>query len=156
MNIRKATSADSSLLSFLTIDIQRLHAENHPDIFKMPSSDDFALTFFDERLADHTISIFIAEENGQALGSVVCKLLERDENPFTFKLRYLLIDQISVRPDAQERGVGAALIRQAEILARELNLQEIRLDSWSFNIKAHSFFESQGFEKFNHRFWKTL
>jgi len=108
-------------------------------------------------LPDPTISIFIAEENGhQALGSMVCKLMERDENPFTFELRYLLIDQISVRPNAQGKGVGAALIRQAEILAREFNLQMIQLDSWGFNLKAHGFFESQGFEKFNHRFWKTL
>jgi len=156
MNIRKATSADSTLLSSLTVDVQRLHAENHPEIFKMPQRDSFAMPFFEEQLADAKTSIFIAEENDQALGCVICKLMERGENPFTFELRYLLIDQISVRPEAQGKGVGTALIKQVEILARELNLQEIRLDSWGFNLKAHSFFESQGFEKFNHRFRKML
>jgi len=156
MNIRQANAADSSLLSSLTTDVQRLHAENHPDIFKMPQNNDFAVTFFDEKLADSLVRIFIAEENGQALGCILCKLIEREENPFTLMMRYLLVDQISVRPEAQGMGVGTALIKQSEILAREWDVPRIQLDSWGFNLKAHAFFEKNGFEKFDHRFWKDL
>jgi GNAT superfamily N-acetyltransferase len=68
----------------------------------------------------------------------------------------LLVDQISVRPTAQGQGIGAALMQQADLLAVELNVQRILLDSWGFNTKAHKFFESQGFAKFNFRFWKWL
>jgi GNAT superfamily N-acetyltransferase len=82
--------------------------------------------------------------------------MERPETPFTFALRYLLVDQISVRPTAQGKGVGAALIEQAVALARELNVPKIQLDSWGFNTGAHAFFEKMGFEKFNHRFWPIL
>ena len=156
MKIRQAVSSDNFLLSSLCMDVQGLHANHHPDFFKTPKSDDFAVSFFDEMLADSATSIFIAEENGQALGYVMCKLIERPENPFTFAMRYLHVDQISVRPTAQGQGVGAALIKQAEILARELNVKRIQLDSWGFNTEAHVFFEKIGFEKFNHRFWKNL
>jgi len=156
MKIRQAVSSDNFLLSSLCMDVQGLHANHHPDFFKTPKSDDFAVSFFDEMLADSATSIFIAEENGQALGYVMCKLIERPENPFTFAMRYLHVDQISVRPTAQGQGVGAALIKQAEILARELNVKRIQLDSWGFNTEAYVFFEKIGFEKFNHRFWKNL
>ena len=156
MKIRQAISSDSLLLSSLCMDVQRLHAENHPDIFKMPQSDDFAVTFFDEMIVDITIRIFIAEENGQALGYILCKLIERPENPFTFAMRYLLVDQISVRPAAQGKDVGKTLIKRAVLLALDLNLQRIHLDSWGFNVEAHAFFEKMGFEKFNQRFWKNL
>jgi len=156
MNIRQANASDSSLLSSLTVDVQRLHAENHPDIFKMPQNNDFAVAFFDEKLADPMVRIFIAEENGQALGCVLCKLVEREENPFTLAMRYLLVDQISVKPETQGMGVGTALIEQAETLAREWDVSRIQLDSWGFNRKAHAFFEKMGFEKFNYRFWKDL
>ena len=156
MKIRKAIATDSRLLSSLCVDVQRLHAENHPDFFKMPQSDDFAVSFFDEILVVPTISIFLAEENGQVLGCVVCKLMERTENVFTFAMRYLLVDQISVCPAAQGKGVGKALIQQAEALARDLSVNRVQLDSWGFNISAHLFFEKMGFEKFNHRFWKAL
>ena len=156
MKIRLAISADSLLLSSLCMDVQSLHAKHHPDLFKIPPSNDFAVSFFDEMLTDSAITIFIAEENGQALGYVLCKLIERTENPFTFAMRYLLVDQISVHPTTQGRGVGAALIKQAEVLAMELNVQRIQLDSWGFNTEAHAFFEKMGFEKFNHRFLKNL
>jgi len=156
MNIRRAVPTDNVLLSSLSVDVQRLHAKNHPDIFKMPQNDDFAVTFFDEMLIDPLTRIFIAEEDGNALGCLLCKLIERAENPFTVEISYLLVDQISVRPEAQGRGVGKALIEQAEILAKELNVSRIQLDSWGFNTSAHAFFEKMGFEKFNHRFWRKL
>jgi len=54
MHIRQAVPVDSLVLSTLCRDVQRLHAENHPDIFKMPQSDDFAVTFFDEMIVDIT------------------------------------------------------------------------------------------------------
>lgn len=156
MNIRSATPLDALLLSRLSMDVQHLHAGHHPDLFKMPQSEDYAVSFFEELLADPSATIFIAEENNSASGYIVCMLIERLENQFRFTTRYLHVDQISVRPAAQGKGVGAALIKQAEILARELDVQRIHLDSWGFNTGAHAFFEKMGFEKFNHRFWKEL
>jgi GNAT superfamily N-acetyltransferase len=156
MKIRQAISSDNLILSSLCVDVQTLHAKYHPEIFKMPQNEDFAASFFNETLADPTISIFLAEEDEQALGYVHCKLLERMEGPFTFALRYFLVDQISVRPIAQGKGVGKALLQRVEILAKELNIHRIQLDSWGFNLDAHAFFQKVGFEKFTHRFWKNL
>jgi len=156
MRIRHAISTDGQVLSKLSMDVQRLHAENHPDIFKMPQADEYAIDFFESMLSDPLVRIFIAEEDGRELGYILCKLIERAENPFTFERRYLLVDQISVKPEAQGRGVGTALIEQAETLAKEWNVSQIQLDSWGFNRKAHAFFEKMGFEKFNHRFWRKL
>jgi len=156
MNIRQATPADSFLLSSLCMDVQQLHAEHHPRIFKTPQSADFAAPFFDEMLADPATTIYIAEEDAQALGYIFCNLIERPETPFTYPNRFLHIDQISVRPDVQRQGVGTALMDQVEKLARELGVSKIQLDSWDFNTKAHTFFEALGFEKFNYRFWRDL
>src|SRR5215208_4224918 len=128
MNIHQAGSADSLLLSSLCIDVQSLHAEYYPNIFKPPQSEDFAVSFFSEVLADLNTRIFIAERDGQALGYILCKLIERPENPFTFTTRFLMIDQISVRPSIRRQGIGAALMEQAEILARKLGVQRIQLD----------------------------
>jgi GNAT superfamily N-acetyltransferase len=156
MNIRTAIPQDSLLLSRLCQDVQSLHAKHHSDIFKMPSSEDFAVIFFDEMLADKNVTVFIAEENGQAVGYILCKLIERPENPFTFPVSYLLIDQISVCPTEQGSGIGTALMKQAEAHAKELGVNKIQLDSWDFNTKAHVFFENMGFDKFNFRFWLKI
>ena len=156
MNIRQATPADSSLLSSLCMDVQRLHAEHHPHIFKMPQSADFATSFFDKMLADPAATIYIADEDAQALGFIFCKLIKREESPLTYSNRFLHIDHISVRPDRQGQGVGMALMDQVENLARKLGVSKIQLDSWNFNTEAHAFFEALGFEKFNYRFWRNL
>ena len=156
MNIRKATPEDNLLLSDLCRDVQSLHAQNYADIFKMPHSADFAIPFFDEMLADPAVSIFIAEENGEALGYSLCKLVERPENPFTFAMRSLHVEHISVCPAARGHGVGTALIKQAEMLAKGLAAQRIQLDSWNFNTQAHTFFERLGFQRFNYRFWRDV
>jgi ribosomal protein S18 acetylase RimI-like enzyme len=156
MNIRQAVSVDALRLSALCLDVQRLHAEHHPDVFQMPQREDFAITFFEEMLGDPTVRIFIAESDGEAVGYILCKLVERTPNPFTFAMSSLHVDQISVRPDARRRGVGFALMQQAETLAKEWDVQRVQLDSWDFNINAHAFFERSGFQKFNFRFWKQL
>jgi len=156
MKIRQAVTGEGLLLSSLNMDVQRLHAQNHPEIFKMPESEDFAASFFEEILADPAMEIFIAEEDGKAMGYVVCKLVERPETPFTFPVRFLLIDQVSVRPEARRKGIGDALFKQAELLARHLNVSRIQLDSYDFNLGAHVFFEQMGFQKITYRFRKHL
>jgi ribosomal protein S18 acetylase RimI-like enzyme len=156
MEIRSATPKDRLTLSALCRDVQNLHAEHHPQVFKMPQSDDFALGFFDEILATPEFTAFIAEEAGYPLGYILCRTVDRPENAFTYLMRFLLVDQISVRPDAQRRGIGTALLKKAEDHARELGLGKLQLDSWDFNLEAHACFEKFGFEKFNYRFWKTF
>jgi ribosomal protein S18 acetylase RimI-like enzyme len=156
MHIRQAVPADSLILSSLCRDVQGLHAEHHPESFKMPQSDEFAVAFFDEMLADPAASLFIAEENGRAIGYIICKLFERPENLFHYVHRFLQIEHIAVRPDAQQHGAGTALMNQAGELAREIGVLRIQLKSWAFNSKAHAFFEGFGFEKIEHRFWRNL
>ena len=119
MKTRPATRRDAFALSSLSMDVQRLHAEQHPRIFKMPEREDYAIAFFQEMLADPTAAIFMAEDNGEAVGYIVCKLVERQDNPFTFAARILLVDQVSVHPEARRMGAGQALLNQAEILFKE-------------------------------------
>jgi GNAT superfamily N-acetyltransferase len=156
MDVRRAVSADALLLSSLCAEVQRLHAEHHPDVFQMPQGEDFAASFFEEMLADANVQIFIAEEGGEAAGYILCKLVERPVSPFTFALRSLLVDQIGVREAARRHGVGMALLQQADMLAREWGVKRIQLDSWEFNVNAHAFFEHVGFRRFMFRFWRQL
>lgn len=156
MEIRPATSKDSLVLSALCRDVQSLHAGHHPQVFKMPQSDDFAVAFFDEVLASPEFTAYIAEENGHPLGYILCRSVDQPENVFNHPIRFLLVNQICVRPNAQRKGIGTALLKQAENHARELGVAKLQLDSWEFNLGAHACFEKFSFEKFNYRFWKAF
>ena len=67
-----------------------------------------------------------------------------------------MVEQISVRPQAQGRGVGALLMGKVENIARELDVKRIELGSWDFNMSAHGFFERMGYQKRHFEFWKTI
>jgi len=138
------------------MDVQQLHVENHPEYFKVPRSTDFAESFFKEMLDKDTTFIYIADDNGDALGYVFCDLVDRPENPFTFARHFLMIEQISVRPSAQGRGVGLALMLQVETTARELGVPWVELGTWDFNTNAHGFFEQMGYQKRHLQYWKVL
>lgn len=152
--IRKATIEDAAILSALNVDVQRIHADALPHIFKQPTSDDFAQDFMREQLADREHNyFFIAEQNGEAVGYICARIIERPDNPFMFAWKRLLIDQISVKPAYQGRGTGNLLIQAVRNLAKDRGIGTIALECWEFNQAAQRFFHSQGFHTVNQRMW---
>ena len=49
---------------------------------------DFAVHFFDKMIGEDTKYIFIVEENGDALGYIFFKLVDKSENPFVCAHRF--------------------------------------------------------------------
>jgi len=155
MQIRRAAIGDVQALSKMNVHVQRMHADAYPAMFKQPERDDFAVKFFDSLLNDPQIVIYLAEDE-VPLGYVVLRVVRRDENPFMHAWNYIYIDQISVQPEHQGKGIGKALMARSEQAAREEGLDFIGLDSWEFNTEAHEFFYSQGYQVYNLRMWKRL
>ena len=153
MQIRTAAKQDAPLLSRLNVYVQQLHAEAYPDLFKPPEQDDFALSFFEMVLDDPAFHIFLAEDP-QPVGYVICRVVHSAGNPFMFARSYLYIDQLSVEPDYQGKGIGRALMDRADQLAEEQALPLVSLDTWSFNQGAYTFFHAMGYEIYNVRMWK--
>lgn len=153
--IRLATNRDADTLSRLCAEVQEMHAEAYPDIFKVVERTDFAVPFFHQMLADPNNYIFLAEGE-QPLGYVFVQLMRRAGGPFTYPRSALHIDHVGVSRQSRGQGVGAALLTRVDELARELGVDVITLDSWGFNTDAHAFFRSQGFELSVLRMWKPL
>jgi ribosomal protein S18 acetylase RimI-like enzyme len=153
MEIRKATSKDAASLSALSVDVQKIHADAQPHIFKQPADDTFAVAYMLEQLADPASHFFIATLNGEDIGYILARIVTRPENPFVYGWQYLYIDQISVKPAYQRTGCGRRLLAEVLVLAAENDIDTIALDVWSFNQQAQSFFKKQGFTPFNERLW---
>ena len=154
MQIRRAAIEDAETLSRLNVDVQRLHAQALPQLFKTPESDGFALQFMREHLSDPHNYFFIARLDGEDIGYVFARLIDRPENPFMHAWKYITIDQISVQPAHQGQGCGSQLMEQVRTLARDEGIPTIALDTWSFNREAQDFFIRQGFDTFNLRMWR--
>ena len=97
---------------------------------------------------------YIAEIAGQAAGWVHVYGVHLLESPAFFaEIGGLVVDA-----EARRRGIGRALMAQAEIWAREHGYAEVRLRSGLHRIDAHEFYKSIGYElaKTSHMFRKTL
>ncbi|MFN5998857.1 MAG: GNAT family N-acetyltransferase [Paracoccaceae bacterium] len=141
--IRRATPADAATLARLNAHVQGWHAAQYPEAF-FPDPDPVALTaYFADRLADPACTAFVMGD--PALGYALCALQTRDISVFSPGYRRLMIDQIAVAPEARREGHGRALLDAARQLARDLQADEILLDTWEANHEAHAFFRAAGF-----------
>ncbi|HEY5010747.1 MAG TPA: hypothetical protein VIH73_06280, partial [Acidimicrobiales bacterium] len=67
MNIRRASPDDALAVARLGAVIQASHAPERPDWFK-PANPASAVEMYREMLCDPNVTVFVAEEEGDALG----------------------------------------------------------------------------------------
>lgn len=107
--LRRAGPADAAAARHLT---RAAYAKWVPIIGREPLP---MRADYDRAMVEHTIDLW--EEAGELL-ALIETIVEAD---------HLLIENLAVRPDCQGRGLGGALLRHAETLARALGFQELRL-----------------------------
>lgn len=152
VNIRSASTRDADILAGLVQDVQRLHADAMPHIFKQPQNAAlFAADFRERILSDANTHVFIAEVVDDPAGYVVAVIIQHSETPYAYALQTIHIDQISVKPAYRHGGCGRALIQTVFDLAHTEGIERITLDTWAFNREAHMFFQRMGFEFSLHR-----
>ena len=156
MAIRLATVADVGVLSALNVDVQNIHAEAMPHIFKHVSDPGFAVPYITEQLNDPNNYFYIASIDGEEAGYIYARVVRRPENAYMHPWNYVYIDQISVKPAYRRHGCGAALIQAVRELAKEQAITTVAIDTWFFNKKAQTFFANQGFTIFNQRMWMQV
>jgi diamine N-acetyltransferase len=149
------STCDYTLLARLNEEVQNLHHEMHPDVFKPYDEKaiaDTLKTFFEK----DGIHAFIAEMDGTPVGYILGIEQIVSANAFIKGYKTLLIDQIAVLSKYRQHGVGAQLLSKAKTLAKEKEIRRIDLNHWSKNDTARRFFEACGFEKFNEKMWMRI
>jgi ribosomal protein S18 acetylase RimI-like enzyme len=145
ITVRVANIEDADAIECLTVEVQQLHREALPDIFKFPSDRLFSREKLATPLQDANSTVAVAESNGETVGYVYAVTMHRPENDFKKAEKYMYVQQIGVRKDARRQGVGRALIAFIESTALASAVTGLQLDCWAFNTRAQSFFESCGF-----------
>jgi len=134
--------------------VQDLHVAAHPDVFR-PSSDLPSIEdFFSKSISDTSQHVLVAEVDGMAVG-YLCATIER-EPAHTFKrdTTRLYVHQVAVATNRRRRGIGRALFAAVEQIAQDQSIDDIALDTWSFNQEAQDFFASLGFSVYKINLWK--
>jgi diamine N-acetyltransferase len=150
-----SVTRDHLLIAALNEEVQNLHAEIHPEIFKRFDRE-ATTSAIGEFLADPLCICICSHLDDQPAGYLIAFIREVKENAFHYALRSIYIDQIAVRPEFKRKGIGQRLISEIEMVARERNIHRIELDHWSRNTMAAKWFRKNGFLLVKERLLKTI
>jgi GNAT superfamily N-acetyltransferase len=146
MRVRRAVRGEERVLAALNLVVQALHVAARPESFASSEARlDEVEAWFALALRTDTMSLWLAEVHGEAVGYALAELRVRPPNPFAPAARWCEIDQVAVRPEHQGRGVGRALIEAAVQEARAQGVRQVELCTWAFNEQAARRFQQLGF-----------
>ncbi|MHB8132523.1 MAG: GNAT family N-acetyltransferase [Mobilitalea sp.] len=75
---------------------------------------------------------------------------------YDLKVKYLEILDIIINEHYQKMGIGKDIIEYIENFAKEMKIKNIGLSSSIKNVKAHIFFEKNGYEIFGYEYRKII
>ncbi len=141
MRIRKATPQDYEAACRLEQSVYLLHYNNRKDFLRW-RAEPLPRERFESMLGEMTY--LVAEDEGVLLGQAIAFTRGYKDHPVFNDMEWLEIDDISVLPEAQGKGVGRALFEAMKQAALEIGLHHIELTVWAFNQKAYGFYEKMG------------
>ncbi len=166
--VREAEPRDYAGYCALAEDLDRLHRDRHPEIYREPGGPVRDRPYFDGLLADPDVALFVAEpaaspcraegaEPGDfpLLGYVQVVLRESPPIPVMHPRRIAFIDSVVVAPHGRGSGAGRALMDRASGWAEERGARTIELAVYEFNQAAIGFYRGLGYATILRRMCKA-
>lgn len=144
--IRRARPEDAEGINRLRKQVNDLHVEGRPDIFR--SGFGAALQeHVNAYLESETNYAVVEEEDGRILGMALVDYIDRPESPYNLARKFVHVAEIGVEESCRKKGVGHRLMGYVKADAKEKGFPRIELDVWAFN-DALAFYEREGFTVF--------
>jgi len=156
MDIRRATEADAAAICALQQEIQALHAQGLPQVFRPPDTAAFSPEHVRSLLGAAGVRLWIAHVGTSPAGYLYAEVARYGENAQRKAQSYVYVNHVCVTAAHRRAGIGRALMEAAYSWAREESVDAVMLDVWGFNAGAQAFFAKEGFMPFTLRLSKPL
>lgn len=144
MTIRKAEQKDIPQIEKLLFQVNNVHAEGRPDLFKKDCKK-YTSEELEAILQEDSRPIFTAMEGDDLLGYAFCILQKTEGNNMQF-IRTLYIDDLCVDEEKRGRHIGKQLYDYVLQYAREIGCYNVTLNVWECNESARRFYDSCGLQ----------
>ena len=144
--VRFAEEKDLEKVNELRKQVNDIHVEGRPDIFKAGFCQelrDFAQVLMNYENGD----IIVAERDGIICGMVCVDYVNKPESPYGMARSFYHVQEIAVDENYRRQGVGKELLEFMVADAKKRNLSKIELDVWKFNDSAMEFYQAVGFRE---------
>ena len=144
-HVRPAEARDIPALLALLVQVNRVHSEGRPDLFKPETK--YGAEDLRAVIANPDTPVFVYEDGtGRVLGHGFCMLQRPDNTRLLQDILTLYIDDICVDEGARGRHVGKALFDHIRSFAVEKGCHNITLHVWACNPEAETFYRNLGFK----------
>lgn len=144
MNIRKAQAEDIGKMLDLLTQVNMVHHEARPDLFKGPATK-YTGEQLEQMLDIEDDPIFVAaDEQNAVLGYAFCKTQQVIGSPLRTEVRTLYLDDLCVDENCRGQHVGKALYDHVIAYAGTHGYYNVTLHVWAGNDSAERFYEAQG------------
>ena len=142
--IRRATEKDIPKILELLVQVDMVHHNGRPDIFKGPATK-YSEGELRELLRDEAAPVFVCvDENDVPLGHAFCVHKQFADDSVMTDIKTLYIDDICVDENARGQHVGKALCEHVIAYAKENGFYNLTLNVWTCNPSAIKFYEAMG------------
>jgi ribosomal protein S18 acetylase RimI-like enzyme len=153
MKTLRASKSDTGTIVKLNFFVQKIHSAAHPNLFEPYIEDEGIKSFFELQLNDQNNYIFLAYLSDVPVGYLWAQIQQIPETPLTYSKKRIYIHHVSVDEKYRGKGVGTCLMDEIKMVSKDLDIQDIAVDTWAFNKEANHFFQSQGYDIYNFRMW---
>lgn len=140
--IRKATEQDIPRLMELLHQVNRVHHDLRPDLFK-PDTTKYDETQLRLLLADELTPVFVYDQMS-VLGYVFVRIEQTHGDRLLQDRRTLYIDDLCVDIQARGRHIGRQLFDYVRRWAEQQGCQSVTLNVWAGNDAALRFYQKAG------------
>ena len=140
--VRKANKNDIGRMIELLHQVDMVHHEIRPDLFK-PNTTKYNEQELEALLDNDSKPIFVFED-GKVLGHAFCLITEVKDDKLLQDIKTLYIDDICVDENARGNHVGKALYEYVHNYALSIGCNNITLNVWEGNDPALSFYRNMG------------
>jgi ribosomal protein S18 acetylase RimI-like enzyme len=144
VSVRRASPEDLPAVLALADELQAPHHAAHPSLFVPAGFPEQHLALWRRALEGPNGVIFLAECEGRVVGYVAADMIDETVTLF-HPLRLGRVNSIAVAASMRGRGIGRALMAQAETWARVHGAQDLQLVVWAFNEGARRLYEELGY-----------
>ena len=143
MIVRKAVKSDISRIIELLHQVDMVHHDLRPDLFK-PYTTKYDEQELEALLDDESKPIFVCVDDGMVLGHAFCQIIETKNHLLLQDIKTLYIDDICVDEQFRGRHVGKALYEHVRDYALSIGCNNMTLNVWEGNLPAESFYRNMG------------
>ena len=144
--IRRAEEKDVKRIIELLLQIDLIHHDGRPDLFKVGKK------YTEEELfniiKDENTPVFVyVNQDDKVLGYAICIYKQILNDTLLTDIKTLYLDDLCVDENCRSKGIGKALYEAVVETAKNNGCYNLTLNVWAFNKRAYDFYKKLGFEE---------